>query len=87
MSPTRWDEMRKHFRWVAKDVTMNFICPKCGLEIPEGNPGFCPHKDYDSPPVVFNPKIDLPAAGLIEVLRRMGYNTLADDVSGKKRRT
>lgn len=86
MAPTRWEEMRRQFKWVARDVMLNFICPKCGLEIPEGNPGVCPHKDYDSPPVKFDPKIDTPAEGLITILRRMGYSALADDMSGKRRR-
>lgn len=85
MTPTRWEDLRKQFRWVYKAVELNFICPKCGQEIPEGNPGICPHKDYDSPSVKYDPKVDLPIEGLPELLRAIGYSGLANEITRKRR--
>lgn len=87
MTPTRWEEFRRQFRWkIQLPVALNFTCPKCGLDIPEGNPGLCPHKDFDSPSVKYDPKIDGPVDGLAQLLRSIGYIGLADQVEGKRRR-
>ena len=86
MAPTRWEELRKQFRWKYQSVALNFICPKCGGEIPEGNPGMCPHRDFDSPSVNYDPKLDGPIDGLPQLLRDVGYGALADQMTGKNKK-
>jgi hypothetical protein len=83
--PTRWEDFRKQFKFVVRDVEINFICPKCHNEIPVGNPGLCPHKDYDAPSVKYDPRADGPVDGLPEILRKLGYFALADQIQGKRR--
>lgn len=60
--------MTKRLQWVAK-VDFYFRCPKCGMELPEGNPKKCPHQDGEK--LMHDPGKHGVPINLLEVMRKL----------------
>ena len=72
-------------RWRAAPPDLYFECPRCLRWFLNGNPLLCPHNAQPmsaSPNAKYDPQIDGPVEGIIQVLRACGYFHLAKDIEG-----